>query len=85
VGKDLTPYQQRIVRGWYRNLDALRAQRLQEIAGDIFLADSERKRERLWQRARELLEKDAAAHPAEVRAVLERRDVEGLARLVRGE
>ena len=74
-------HQQRIIRNYYKNLDQIRAQRLQEIAAEIWLATSDKKRERLWQRAAELLEQQGAA-PAEVKGILERRDVEGLASLV---
>ncbi len=80
MAKDLTPYQQRIVRSYYRNLDQIRADRLQEIVGEIFLAGSEKKRERLWTRVAELLDRGEAP-PPEVRGILERRDLEALARL----
>lgn len=74
-------HQLRIIRGYYRNLDQIRAQRLQELAGEIWLANTQKKQDRLWQRAAELLEKGDAA-PAEVRHIIEKRDVEGLASLV---
>ena len=47
----------------------------------IWLAETDKKRDRLWAKTQELLEKGDAA-PAEVRYILENRDVEGLARLV---
>jgi hypothetical protein len=80
MARDYTPHQQRIIRNYYRNLDQIRAQRLQEIVGEIWLATSEKKKDRLWARAADLLG-GADAAPAEVRLVLERRDVEALARL----
>lgn len=81
MGKSHTPHQQRIIRNYYRNLDQIRAQRLAELVTDLWLAESEKKRERLWARANALLEKGDAP-PAEVRFILEKRDVEALARLV---
>jgi len=81
VAKERSAHQQRIIRNYYRNLDAIRAQRLQELVTELWLAGSEKKRERLWARARDLLEKGDAP-PAEVAEILERRDVEALARLV---
>jgi len=81
MAREHTPHQQRIIRNYYRNLDAIRAQRLQELVTDLWLAGSEKKKERLWARVADLLQKGDAA-PAEVRSILERRDVEALARLV---
>jgi hypothetical protein len=80
VSKDHTPHQQRIIRNYYRNLDAIRAQRLADLVGEIWLADTPKKRDRLWARARDLLDKNGDA-PPEVRTILEQRDAEGLARL----
>lgn len=80
MARDYSPHQQRIIRNYYRNLDQIRAQRLQEIVGEIWLATNEKKRERLWARVEELLA-GGDAPPAEVRHVLETRDIEALARL----
>lgn len=81
MAKSYTAHQQRIIRSYYRNLDQIRAQRLAELVTELWLADTERKRNRLWARAEDLLAK-ADAPPAEVRGILERRDVEALAWLV---
>ena len=81
MAKERTPHQQKIIRNYYRNLDAIRAQRLQELVGELWLAETDKKRDRLWARTRDLLERGDAP-PAEVAAILERRDVEALAHLV---
>ena len=81
MAKQYTAHQQRLIRNYYRNLDAIRAQRLQELVTELWLAGTEKKRDRLWARAQELLEKGDAP-PAEVDAILARRDVEALAWLV---
>jgi len=44
---DHTPYQQKIIKRYYKNLDAILLQRLSELATDIYLAEG-KKRERLW-------------------------------------
>ncbi|MHC5009634.1 MAG: hypothetical protein ACYTG6_01650 [Planctomycetota bacterium] len=80
MGRDYTPHQQRIIRNYYRNLDAIRAQRLAELVTEIWLAETDKKRDRLWARAADLLATRDDA-PAEVRRILENRDAEGLARL----
>ena len=81
MAREYTRHQQSIIRNYYRNLDQIRAQRLQEIVTELWLAETDKKRERLWARVEELLAKSDAA-PAEVRMILERRDVEALAHLV---
>ena len=78
--KEYSPHQQRIIRNYYRNLDQIRAQRLAELVTEVWLADTEKKRDRLWARVEKLLA-GGDAPPAEVRHILEKRDVEGLARL----
>ena len=81
MAREYTRHQQSIIRNYYQNLDQIRAQRLQEIVTELWLAETDKKRDRLWKRVADLLEKSDAA-PAEVRMILERRDVEALAVLV---
>jgi len=47
---DHTPYQQQVIRRYYRNRRALAAQRLGQIVSDIYLTDSPRKLAQLWKR-----------------------------------
>ena len=47
---DRTPYQDRIVRRYYENQDAIMAQRLAELVGDLYLAEG-KSRARLWSKA----------------------------------
>jgi hypothetical protein len=46
---DLNPYQQKIVKRYYENLDALAVQKLAELTSDLYLA-SAKKRQGLWTR-----------------------------------
>lgn len=45
-----TPYQQRVIRDYYRNQDLILLQRLSELVGELYLAQG-KARARLWQRA----------------------------------
>ena len=81
MAREYSRHQQSIIRNYYRNLDQIRAQRLQELVTELWLAETDRKRDRLWQRVEDLLAKSDAA-PAEIRTILEHRDVEALAVLV---
>jgi hypothetical protein len=49
--KEYSNYQQDVIAGYYQNLDAITLTRLQELVTELYLADSETKQERLWERA----------------------------------
>ena len=53
---DLSPYQQKIVKRYYRNFDEIQAQRLSELATDLYLTEG-KARDRLWKRVQEILTK----------------------------
>lgn len=83
-GQDLSRYQRGIVRRYYDNLDTIAANKLGELVGELYLAlGDEKKSAKLWKSAEAALAKVATADKG-VRAVLDKRDVEGLARLVTG-
>jgi len=49
-------YQQRVIRDYYRNQDAILMQRLGDLVTDLFLAEG-KQRGRLWKRVAAILEK----------------------------
>lgn len=49
-------YQDRIIRNYYQNLDAISVQRLGELVSDLYLAEG-KARERVWKRVVAALEK----------------------------
>ena len=51
-----SPYQQRVIRDYYKNQDAILLQRLGEMVTDLFLAEG-KARARLWDRVAAALEK----------------------------
>jgi len=79
--RDLSAGQSKIVKRYYDNLDTIVATRLQELVTELYLADSEKKQARLWKSARQQLAK-TPADPAQVDALVEAHDAEGLAVLV---
>jgi hypothetical protein len=81
MAQERTRYQESVIRRYYRNLDAMRAQRLQELVGDIFLATTEKKRATLWTKAGELLAATGLPAP-DVQALVAARDIETLAAVV---
>ena len=53
---DHSPYQQKIIKRYYRNYDSIQGQRLSELATDLFLAEG-KARDRLWKRVEVILAK----------------------------
>lgn len=51
---DYSPYQQKIIKRYYQNFDAIKFQRLSELATELYLAEA-KKRERLWKQVGEAL------------------------------
>jgi hypothetical protein len=51
-----SPYQQKIIDRYYRNFDAIKLQRLSEIATELYLTEG-KKLERLWTQVEQSLRK----------------------------
>jgi hypothetical protein len=51
-----SPYQDRIIRNYYKNQDTILLQRLGDLVTDLYLAEG-KSRVRLWKRTEELLAK----------------------------
>lgn len=81
-GQHLSGYQRSIVKRYYNNLDTITMTRLQELVSDLYLAEG-KKAENLWKKAETLLAK-TDARGAEVRELIEKRDIKKLAEVVSG-
>ncbi len=44
-------YQKSVISSYYQNLDAIALGKLSELVSELYLADTDAKRDRLWQRA----------------------------------
>jgi hypothetical protein len=53
---DYTPHQQKIIKRYYENFDAIKSQRLSELATELYLAEG-KKRDRLWGQVEQTLRK----------------------------
>lgn len=80
-GQHLSGYQQKIVKRYYQNLDAISVQKLAELVSEIAISTEPKKLDKLWDRARIALSKVEAPDGA-VDRVLNARDVKALAALV---
>jgi hypothetical protein len=77
--RDYSEHQQRIISKYYNHLDTIMLQKLQDLVGELYLADTDAKRNRLWQRVQKAMANlkvpdDIAAH------ILAHKDVEALAK-----
>jgi len=80
--RDYTPHQKRIIRDYYKTSGERSVSTLQEIVTELFLASTEKKRDRLWERARKALEA-AGVGPSIIDHVCATRDPEILAEHVK--
>jgi hypothetical protein len=51
---DFTPYQQKIIKRYYQNFDAIKHQRLADLTTELYLAEG-KKNERLWKQVGAIL------------------------------
>ncbi len=72
-------HQCQLIRGYYQNLDTIMLQKLGELVGELYLADTPAKQNRLWDRARRAMMK-LKVKPAIIEHVINKRDVEILAK-----
>ena len=81
MSRDYSHHQQGLIRNFYRNREAIDAQRLQEIVTDIYLAGTGKKADRLWQRVKDILGRVPNADADALDALVAARDIEALARI----
>jgi hypothetical protein len=85
-GQDLSRHQRKIVDRYYDNRGTIALTNLSEIASDLYLADTEGKQKRLWDRAAKaidnLVKEELVTRAAGDRA-LDARTPEALAELVK--
>jgi hypothetical protein len=77
--QDYTKYQQGIISNYYGRLDTIMLAKLQELVSELYLADTDKKRDRLWQRVSQAVSK-LQIPPALVEHIMGKKDVEILAR-----
>lgn len=79
--QDYTPHQKNIISQYYDRLDTIMLAKLQEMVSDLYLAETQAKRDRLWQRIHKAMTK-LGAPPAIVEHIMAKQDVEILAKNV---
>ena len=72
-------YQKDVISGYYNNLDTIMLGKLGELVTELYLADTQAKQNKLWQRAHKAMVKLKVA-PAIIDHIMEKKDVEILAK-----
>jgi intergrase/recombinase len=79
--QEYSQYQQGIISNYYNQLDTIMLTKLQELVSELYLADSEAKKKRLWERVHKAMVK-MKVPPQIVEHIMGKRDVQVLARNV---
>lgn len=72
-------YQQDAISRYYDNLDVIMLGKIQEIVTELYLADSEAKHKRLWERAEKAMKK-LKIKPKIIEHIMSKKDVTILAK-----
>jgi hypothetical protein len=79
--QEYTAYQQGIISNYYNQLDTIMLTKLQELVGELYLADTEAKKKRLWERAHKAMIQ-LKIPEAIIEHIVAKRDVQILAKNV---
>jgi hypothetical protein len=77
--QEYTNYQKKVISAYYEHRDELALTSLQSVVTDLFLADTDAKRSRLWDRAHKAMLK-LKVKPAILEHILSKKDVTLLAK-----
>jgi len=77
--KDYSNYQQDVISRYYDNLDEIILGKLQEMVTELYLADTESKQKRLWERAEKAMKK-IKVKPNIIEHIMTKKDVTILAK-----
>jgi phage-related protein len=77
--RDYSNYQLDVISNYYENVDTIMLQKLGELVTELYLADTQKKKDRLWERAHKAMLK-LQIPPAIVAHIMQKKDVEILAK-----
>ena len=77
--QEYSDYQKDVISNYYKNLDVIMLQKLGVLVSELYLADSQSKIEKLWQRVQKAMIKLKIPYPV-VNHIMEKKDVQILAR-----
>ena len=77
--KEYSSYQRDVISRYYDKLDAITLTRLQELVGELYLADSKARQDRLWERVHKAMVR-LKVKPAIIEHIMNKKDVAVLAK-----
>jgi len=77
--KEYSQYQKSVITGYYNNLDTIMLQKLGELVTELYLAETQAKKDRLWDRVHKAMVK-LKIPPAIIDHIMKQQDVEILAK-----
>ena len=77
--RDYSERQIDAISNYYQNLDAIMLQKLGELVTELYLADTQKKKDHLWERAHKAMVK-LKVSPAIINHIMQKKDVEILAK-----
>ncbi|MEO0964042.1 MAG: hypothetical protein AAFY08_02890 [Planctomycetota bacterium] len=80
--RDLSRHQEKIVKRYYDHHDTIQANKLGELLSELWLAETDAARARLWKRARTALTR-LGVEDKKVAAVCDAQDAERLGKLIK--
>ena len=79
AGKEYSAFQKNVIADYYKHLDSLMLGKLSELVSELFLAETDKKRQRLWQRVHKAM-LNLKVPPAIVDHIMARQDIQILAK-----
>ncbi|MCF7972251.1 MAG: hypothetical protein K9N55_00390 [Phycisphaerae bacterium] len=76
---EYSKFQKSVISNYYNNLDTLMLGKLSELVTELFLAETDKKRIRLWERAEKAMI-NLKIPPAIIKHIMEKEDVQILAK-----
>ncbi len=73
--KDYSQYQQSVISDYYKNLDGIMLEKLSELVSELFLAETEKKQARLWERAHKAMA-NLKIPPAIIDHIMKKQDIQ---------
>lgn len=77
--RDYSAHQQKIISNYYKNMDTIALSRLQDLVGQLYLAETEGQREKLWKRVEKAMDQLGVSSPVKMN-ILRQRSAEVLAK-----
>jgi len=77
--KEYSSYQRDVISRYYDNVESITLARLQELVGQLYLAESEAKQAQLWERAQKAMVR-LKIKPATIEHIMNKKDVVVLAK-----